>query len=112
MRACEASVVTVDDCSMCSSGASTATLRAKETKPWNDVRVMQCSYCSAHVSVHCSTNIWTELLACLRGKRLICINLKHYSNVVAVGVHQADLPRIIPRQSVGDAVATDLDRPT
>ena len=89
-------MATVDDCSMCGSGASTARLRAEETIPWNGVRVMQCSYCSAQVIVHCFANSWAELLVGLSGKRFVCVNLKHYSYVVAVGVHQADLPRVLP----------------
>ena len=68
-------MVTVDDSSMCSSRTNTARLGAEETVPWNGVRIMQCSYCSAQVIVHCFANSWAELLVGLSGKRFVCINL-------------------------------------
>ena len=110
VRTCHCSVVTVDDGSMWFSGA--AHTRTQESITWDGVGVIQRSYCITYVPVHCITNDRTQFLVHLNSKSLvICFNLHHCSNVVAVGVHQADLPRIITRKSVGDAVATHLDWP-
>ena len=68
MGARDASVVTVDDCGMRASGASTARLRTKETIPWNGVTVMQCRHCFAHVGIDCIMNNRAELLAGFSGK--------------------------------------------